>query len=199
MNKLSKDKRNQLVLAVVVTLAIVAGLYLALIRMQLDGLKKLNAKVTEKRTNNGKISETIKNSKEIEAELKVISKKLDTKEEDMASGDFYSFMITLISNFKQPYGVDIPQFTPASGSTDVNLLPKFPYKQYSVTIVGSAFYHDLGQFVAEFENRYPSSRVLNLELSPASIQGAEEREKLSFRMEIISLVKSSGARPVASQ
>ena len=199
MNKLSKEKKIQLVWAVVCTLGIVAMLYFAVIRHQLAGLKVLNNNNAEKKASVEKILDTIKNSKQIEAELGVVNNKLQLKEEEMASGDLYSFMITFITKFKQPYNVDIPQFINSGGAaTDVSLLPKFPYKQFTVVIGGTAYYHDLGQFVAAFENRFPSSRVLNLELLPASTQNPDEREKLTFRMDVVSLVKPGGARPAGT-
>jgi Tfp pilus assembly protein PilO len=195
MNRLSKEKRNQLILAVLVTLLVTVGLWFTLIRFQQNGLERLN---TDKATLENKLSQirdTIKNSKRIEAELGEVSARLDTQEEDMASGDVYSWMVNFIRKFKQPYRVDIPQFTSGKGAESVNLLPKFPYKQVAVTIVGTAYYHDLGKFIADFENDYPASRVLNLDIAPASFQTPDEREKLSFRMDIVSLVKPATSRP----
>ena len=195
MSKLSKEKRNHLILAVGITLALIAALYLTLIRYQLDRLHILDAKTAEKDSSLKRILDTKKNSEQIKAELEVVRAKLGVKEEDMASGDLYSTMINIITTFKQQYRVEIPQFTSGGAQADVNLLPKFPYKQYTVTIAGTAFYSDLGQFVADFENRFPSSRILNLELSPASAQSPDEKEKLQFKMDIVSLVKPGGSRP----
>jgi len=115
----------------------------------------------------------------------------------MASGDLYSAMIAFISNFKKPYNVDIPQFNSGGAAAEMNLLPKFPYKQVTISVAGAAYYDDLGKFIADFENRFPSSRVLNLDLSPASSQNAEEKEKLSFRMDIVSLVKVANTQSKA--
>ena len=199
MNKLSKEKRNHLILVVFAALAVVACFYLFVIRYQLDSLKSLKNDKEKKEQALAQIRETIKNSKQIEADLVVVSNKLQLAEEDMASGDLYSAMINSISKFKQPYNVDIPQFNSGGGAADVNLLPKFPYKQMSVSVAGTAYYYDLGKFIAEFENQFPTSRVLNLELAPASAQGPDEKEKLSFRMDIVSLVKPNNARPAGTQ
>jgi Tfp pilus assembly protein PilO len=195
MNKLSKEKRNQLILAVMITLLAMAGLWFVLIRSQQDGLRRLRTEkaVVEKKLS--QIRDTIKNSKQIEAELAEVSGILEIQEEDMASSDLYSWMVNFVRKFKLPYQVDIPQFNPGKGVENVNLLPKFPYKQVTLNIVGTAYYHDLGKFISDFENQYPSSRVLNLDLFPASVQSADEREKLSFRMDIVSLVKPERPRP----
>ena len=200
MTKISKDKQKELIAAVVLTLAVISALYFFLIRGQLDSLHNLGDRKSKKQVELDRIQDTKKNSKQIEAELTVVSNQLHQEEEDMASGDYYSTMISLISSFKQPYkNIDIPQFSPSGNPMEVNLLPKFPYRQFTVSISGTAFYHELGQFIAAFENRFPSSRVVNLELSPASAAGPEESEKLNFKMDIISLVKPSGARPPATR
>jgi Tfp pilus assembly protein PilO len=195
MKRISKQKQNQLILVGLAALLIVAGLWYSLIRFQQAGLQKLESSKKAGVEKLAQIQETIKNSREIEAELLVVSNKLAIRESDMASGDLYSSMVNSIRKFKVPYKVDIPQFSSGGAAVDVNLLPKFPYKQVTISISGTAHYYDLGRFVADFENQFPSSRVLNLELVPASASGPEEREKLSFRMDIVSLVKAGGTRP----
>jgi Tfp pilus assembly protein PilO len=195
MKRISKQKQNQLILVGLATALMVVGLWYSLIRFQQAGLQKLESSKKAGVDQLAQIQETIKNSREIEAELLVVSNKLAIRENDMASGDLYSSMVNSIRKFKVPYKVDIPQFSSGGAAADVNLLPKFPYKQVAISISGTAHYYDLGKFVAEFENQFPSCRVLNLELVPASASGPEEREKLSFRMDIVSLVKAGGTRP----
>ena len=198
MKRLPKQKQNQVIFVGVLTLLIVAGLWYGVIRVQQDGLRKLEADKKAGANKQAQIQETIKNSREIEAELLVVSNKLAFQEEDMASGDLYSSMVSSIRKFKLPYRMDIPQFSSGGAAAEVNLLPKFPYKQVTVNISGTARYFDLGRFVADFENQFPSSRILNLELVPASSSGPDEREKLSFKMDIVSLVKGSGIRPASA-
>jgi Tfp pilus assembly protein PilO len=198
MKRISKQKKNQLILVGLVTALIVAGLWYSLIRFQQEGLAKLEA---GKKVDNDKLAQvqdTIRNSKEIEAELLVVSNRLALRENDMASGDLYASMVNAIRKFKTPYKVDVPQFSSGGAAAEMNLLPKFPYKQVTVSISGTAHFHDLGRFIADFENQFPSSRILNLELVPASASGPEEKEKLSFRMDIVSLVKAGGTRPATT-
>ena len=193
MNKLSKEKRNQLVLIAMSTLVIVAVLWYGLIRNQQTSLHKAQTLRKGDEVKLQQIQDTIKNSKQIEAELLIVSNKLAVQEEDMASGDLYSSMVSDIRKFKQSYRVDIPQFSSSGDAVPVNLMPKFPYKQFTVGISGTAHFYDLGRFIADFENRFPTCRILNLELAPASAQGPEEREKVTFRMDIVSLVKPGAA------
>jgi hypothetical protein len=85
--------------------------------------------------------------------------------------------------------VDIPQFSQLGAPVDVSLLPNFPYKQATLTVAGNTRYHNLGQFLADFENRFPHIRVLNLSLDANVPSLLAEPETLSFKMDIVTLVK----------
>lgn len=191
MNKLSKEKRNQLILTSAAILMVLGGIYFTLIRYQQTGLKSWAVKKSATEKKLSEIHENIKNSRQIEAELLVVSNKLAEQEEDMPSGDLYAAMVNSIRKFKLGRKVEIPQFNSPSSPGDVTLLPKFPYKQTVMTIVGTGYYHDLGKFIADYENEFPSSRILNLDITTASASSPDEREKLAFKLEIVSLVKSS--------
>lgn len=198
MNRLSKEKRNQLVLVIIATVAVIAGLWGFLIRSQQESLRVLSEKKASSENKISQIQNAIKNSQQIEKDLAINLRKLDAQEEDMASGDLYLSMYNSIRRFKAPYKVDVPDFKSVSGAAEEDLLPEFPYKQVTITISGTAYYYDLGRFVADFENRFPSARIVNLDLLPASSAIPEDREKLSFKMDVVSLVKSGGARPAGT-
>jgi Tfp pilus assembly protein PilO len=198
MNKLSKEKKNQLVLVAIVVVAIVAGLWFSLIRSQQESLRALAAQKTEDQEKLATIADTIKNSEKAKAELFTVSNQLVYAERDMPYGDLYLSLVNTIRKFKTNYDVQISQFNPSGSDTPVNLLPRFPYRQVTVSISGVAHYHDLGKFVADFENEFPTSRILNLDISPASVTAVDDKEKLSFKMDIVSLVASSGARSASN-
>ena len=73
----------------------------------------------------------------------------------------------------------------------VELLPPFTYKQLKLSVGGTAYYHDLGKFIADFENAYPHAQIINLILEPAG-SANDSSEKLSFRMDIIVLANPTG-------
>ena len=130
------------------------------------------------------VESTIKNTDSMTTQLSDMTRKLSRAEDDMASGDLYSWTYNTIRLFKQQYKVEIPDISQPSVS-DVDMFPAFPYKQMRFTIDGTAYYHDLGKFIADFENAFPHARVVNLVVEPMSGAG----EKLSFRMDMIVLVK----------
>jgi hypothetical protein len=185
--KLPKEKMNQLMLVGVGTVAMLAAIYFFLIQTQYRSLLQVRQQISESQKKLQNIKDTIKHSDTVEADLIDASTSLSRAEEDMASGDIYAWTVDLFRRLKTQYqNVDIPQINqPEIG--DVDLLPNFPYKQMRVTVTGTAYYHDLGKFIAGFENNFPHIRLVNLTLQPAS--AGTGSEKLSFSMDVVALIK----------
>jgi len=187
MKRLSREKRNQLITVVVVTVAVLTLIGLGLIRPQFESLHKIANTRKEADSKLQSIRHAITNSEAIANAWNETNSALMQAEADMASGDLYSWTYDTIRHFKQSYRVDIPEVGhPTVAESD--LLPAFPYKQIQFTINGTVYYQDLGKFVADFENNFPHSRMVRLVVEPASGPDTSS-EKLSFRMEIITLVK----------
>jgi hypothetical protein len=186
MKWLPRDKRNPFIIAVASTVVILGLLYFGLIRLQFEFLSKVaeDKKIAANKLEG--IENTIKNSDTTATQLADVTYTLSRAEEDMASGDLYSWTYSTIRLFKQQYKVEIPEVGHPSVS-DVDMFPTFPYKQLRFTVNGTAYYHDLGKFIADFENAFPHARVVNLVAEPMSDSG--DSEKLSFRMDIIALIK----------
>src|SRR6266550_3988710 len=176
MSKLSPEKRSKVILVSLITLSVIAALWFGLIHFQQQTLLSL---ADRKLAADQRI-------KQIEADLAQAEKKLADLEDDMASGDLHSWMYDMIRKFKLGYKVDLPQFSQVE-EKEMNLFAKYPYKQATMTVGGTAHFHDLGKFVADFENQFPQMRLVNLDLEPSVIPA--DREKISFKMEIVALVK----------
>jgi hypothetical protein len=185
-----KEKRRQLILVVVITTGVLALIVFALIRPQLQNLSKIKANTKKAQANLEQLNDTIKHTDTVESELASVSDTLSHAEDDMASGDIYAWTYDTVRRFKTLYQVDIPQIgQPEIG--DVDLLPDFPYKQVKFTLGGTAYYHDLGKFIAAFENKFPHIRILNLTVSPSNPDVGTE--KLSFSMDVVALIKSNSS------
>jgi hypothetical protein len=191
LRKLPQDKRNKLLGVVVGTLAVLAGLYLGLIKYQQQNLVHLAQKKVTVEVKHRQVLDAIKHAQQIEADLGIAKKALADAEADIASGDLYSWVINTLRDFKAKYKVNIPQFNPIAGTAEVNLLPNFPYKQATLSVAGTAHYHDFGRFLADLENQFPHIRVLNLSLDLNQSPVAEEQETVSFKLEIVTLVKTN--------
>ena len=193
MNKLTKEKRNQLIMVAGVTLLGLAALWTVLIaplRHKLQEIAGRRAAVAHKLD---EVKLAIKNADRVAAELTEARAALATVESGMASGDLYAWAINAIKEFKLSYRVEIPQFSQVDGPRDVSLLSQFPYKQASMTLGGSAYFNDFGKFLADLENQSPYIRVLNLSLEPIPSKEPVEQDKLAFKLEIVFLVKPSNA------
>jgi Tfp pilus assembly protein PilO len=192
-NKLPKEKRNQLVLVVMITLMAMAGLGFGLIKFQYQNLAQIAARKAKAQEQHKLVLDTVNHAAQLQAELATLDKALAGAESDMASGDLNWWVINAIRQFKTsaPYHVEIPQFGQIDGPKPVSLFPSFPYKQVTVSISGSGHFHDLGQFIADFENRFSHARVLNLNLDLNNSPAAEDPETLAFKMDLVFLVKNN--------
>jgi Tfp pilus assembly protein PilO len=186
MKKLSKEKRTQLTIVIAATVAVLGLIYFGLIQRQFAALDKINRAKDAADKKLLSIKTTITNTTTIGKQVVEFAAILEQTEKDMASGDLYSWTYDTIRHFKQSYRVEIPEVgQPTVGEMD--LLPSFPYKQIRFSVNGTGYYHDLGKFIAAFENNFTHARLVNLVIEPAS--GAEGSERLVFRMEIIALIK----------
>ncbi len=191
MNKLSKEKRNQLIMIGLGTVGIIAALWFLVIGAQREKIHEIDGKIASTSAQIEKMQQVRKAAGKIETELKANQARLADVESTMPSGDWYLWVNTTLRKFNVPsYHVDIPVIgAPVAGS--VTLLPAFPYNQLSVAVNGTAYYDDLGKFLAEFENHFPCMRIQNVNLEPGYGPNADDREKLTFHMEIISLTRAN--------
>jgi Tfp pilus assembly protein PilO len=198
--KLSKEKRQQLVLVFMVTLGAVTALgpfridmlgFGGLINYQLHSIETAKNKTADARDELQRIQEAVKHSGQLEAQIKDARKQLAEAETDIAYGDVYAWMVNTLRQFKAGYRVDIPQFLPVGPTSEVTLLAGFPYKQVSMSVSGTAHFHDLGRFLADLENEFPHFRIVNLSLDLNPSPTTEDQETVAFKMDIVTLVKNT--------
>ncbi|MGO8764317.1 MAG: hypothetical protein ACLQSR_04175 [Limisphaerales bacterium] len=158
-----------------------------LIRPAFASIKSIKSDTISKRQQLQKIEDAIGKQPATLAQLQNESATLAEAEKDMATGDPNGWIYDTIRGFKSQYKMDI-SIASSTHTEDVDMLAKFPYRQLRVTVNGTAFYHDLGKFIANFENNYPHGRICNLLIHPANESG-DNAEKLSFSMDIIELIK----------
>jgi hypothetical protein len=191
MKKLSKEKRLHLVLVGLLTGGVIAGLWFGLIAMQKGKLREIASKNSSIQHEIEKIQREVVGASAVELSLNAATNRLASIETGMplASGDLFSWIVSSIKQFNIPsYKVDMPQFSSPAVS-DVHMLANFPYSQAIVTVSGSAYYFEFGKFLSDLENHFPYLRVQNVNLEPGFGSTPEEKEKLSFHMEIVTLVK----------
>lgn len=196
MNKLTKEKKTQLFMVGFGT-AVLLGLVWFFGILELKKRKnELDGKIVAARKKEEDATKLFKQSPQIREELEALNKKLAVVEDRMVAGDTNVWIRTETIRFKSTgvYKVDMPQFSTAEG-VRIGVLPEFPYKAAKYRVSGTAYYHDFGRFLADFENYFPNVRVQNLDLATVKSVEPEHRERLAFSMELVALIKPPAPKP----
>ena len=166
MARLSKDKRDRLILVMIGTIAAVVGLWFGVIKTRQERIEESKSRLVAAMDNLDKATKRVKLADKVEAELEVATRKLKVIEDTMASGADYSWALLLLEKARAGHEVNVIDVTrPAKG--EVGVLAQFPYDAAIFSIRGTAYYHQFGRFLADFENRFPYFRVQNLSLGPS--------------------------------
>jgi Tfp pilus assembly protein PilO len=191
MSKISKEKRDKIILIGMGTVVACVAIYFLLINAQKNTLNRVNDEARKSREQLETGQRVVKSQAAVKQEYAAARESLRQRESAMASpSDMYLWQIETLNRFRAGRNVEIPQFGREMPG-NVQVFPKFPYNAATFNIRGSAHFHDFGKFLADFENAFPYIRVQNLVLEPASgdQEKSESREKLSFRMELLTLVR----------
>ena len=196
MNKLSKEKKQQLIMVAVGTLWAIAAIYFLLISAQLEAIAKNKKETEDARQKVEKAENTVKMAEEIDKEVKARAKQLELIEDRMASGDLAQWIPDTVRQVKLPY-TNIIAKPSSEESVPVGVFPVFPYSAVKFVVRGSGYYHELGKFFTDFENTHPYFRIQNLELEPAPLDpGASTnkvQELLAFKADFVVLLKPNPA------
>jgi hypothetical protein len=193
--KLTKEKRDRLILIAVTTLVAAAGLWVGVVQTRETELQRCRKQREDLGEKVAKAERWSTKASTIQAERQDVEKRLHSIEDGMApAADPYAWAYIVMEKARAGHRVDIIDITRPE-RREVQLFPEFPYKAITFAVRGVGFYQDLGRFLADFENNHPHIQVGNLTLSstPELVQDASPanvaKDKLFFRMEIIALTK----------
>ena len=200
MNKLTKEKRDRLLLIALGTGGILAALYFFVIGNQNQALDECAQKIDAAKEKVTKAERWLRMAPGIQAKLDTARKELDTKNEGMAPVDKFKWFYDTLDPFLAQHKVKLIDITREPEIGDVGTLPKFPYQAATFGVKLSGRYDDFGVFLADMENEFPYMRVKNLELVPEAAKiGAKEdavlertakpSEMLSISMRVVTLIK----------
>ena len=196
IKQLSSAKKQHFALVIVGTVLVLSVIFFAVIRPAMTSLAKMQADTTAAEKTYSDAAKLVRSADIEEEKLGRREAQLNAIEEGMVSGDQNLWIRLTYEKFRTqaPYKVEIPNFPPPTVG-NMEMIPDFPYKTASYRVAGTAFYHDLGKFLSDFENFFPYIRILNLEITPEDLLGTlntgEDREKLKFSFEIRALVRQS--------
>jgi Tfp pilus assembly protein PilO len=188
MKRLTPDKRNKLIGVTVATLTAIGLIYYFLIGPEIEAKQKLAKDIKTAAANLETIKKTIKQASINTGTLEAIQTSLSKAEEDTASGDLFAWTYDAIRRMKVGSRVDIPDIGQPT-QYDADIIPFSSYRQIKVRIRGFGYYHDIGKFLSDIENRFAHVRFENVVLEPDTTSSSGGGEKLQFRAELVALVK----------
>jgi len=194
MIRLSKEKLNRLILVIIGFLVIAGSIWYLVIKSTSSRLAQSGSALAAAKDKLERYRNWVKQADQMEAAAEEATRQLREFEDGMAPADLVSWSYVLLDKAKAGQAVEITDVTrPQTGQ--VGVLPDFPYTAATFTVQGNSHYHDLGKFLADFENKFPYFRVQNLSVGAASGGGPETatatvgKEKLYFKMDIVALIK----------
>ncbi len=192
MNRWSVETRNRVIVLTVVTVVVLVLMWLFLVGTLEESLKLRSEKMVVLREQLSVMREAIEKAEQYNDVIRRGGLVLGSYENQMAQGDLYRWMRKALLALQQRHDVTITTFPPPREGP-LNAPPKVPYKAGTYSIAGTARYHDFGSFLADLENSSPFIRIksLVLEATPTGIADAADEDNLSFRLEFVTLIKST--------
>ena len=196
---LTKEKKERLILVGAVALMAVAGVYYGLVGTAKTQMAKQSVELGKAKQDLEIAKIAVRNWERFQADLTVVSNSLQLIESEMVSAeDPLSWAYALLKEMSKDHpGVAIvPEGKPSVSVTGVGLPSGFSYTNAVFGMKGEATYEDLGEFLADFENRFPYFHIQDLTVYTGArgADGEADRRKpgqLRFTMKLVALLKPS--------
>lgn len=170
MTKLSKDKKQKLILICICIAGIVGVLYTYVLAAQKEVLNGHRNRTDNLRDKLLRAERAVKSRRILTEQFAESKAKLDLLQKDMAPANQYYWFLSLLNDFvaRNKFKANFFQDLSQPQTNTVGLLPEFPYQSVVFTVTASGHYHEVGRFLAQFENEYPLVRFVDLRLLPDS-------------------------------
>jgi Tfp pilus assembly protein PilO len=192
MANLSKEKTQQIILVILVTLIALSSVWFFLIDRELRQLRITKKSIEKAEREVADAERKSKMAASILNDLTEAQAKLSAIESEMASGDYFMWSYKLMESSMTANNLKIID-SERPKEDEVGLFVQFPYKAISFAVRANGYFHDFGTFLRDFENRYPFMRCRNLSLISDSIPTATDRERLTIRFEVVALIKPNNS------
>jgi len=201
MNKISKEKRDKLVLVALGTAAVLGALYFLVVSTQQTALQDYADKTDVTKEKLAKAERWQRMASSVKARLAASRAELEAKQDQMAPVDKFKWFYNTMETFLAQHRVRLVDITREPEIGEVGVLPNFPYQAASFGVKLTGHYHDVCNFLAEFENHFPYMRVQNVEIEPetatkiatkdshGSVSQAAIPEELAVTLRVVTLIK----------
>jgi len=202
MSKLSKEKKDKLVLTCIGSLGTIAVLYFLVITDQKRETMDLDSKISAMRVKRDNAQKQVKRLSDTQGNLEEAKKILAQKQAEMPKPEEdHVWFLRIMEEMRPKYGLEVDDIkTPAP--TEAGVLPKFPFRAVALNVSMLGNYTDFGRFLADFENRFPYMRVEIMSIIPERGGATSTRPgeiapvaavnagTLRFNYRVIALIKS---------
>jgi Tfp pilus assembly protein PilO len=190
MNKITKTQRDQLIIVGIVTVVVMACLWYFVEQAAENQLKATQANSRKMADKLKGASDKIKSADAVSLALTNAQENLKALEAGFApEHEPYSWMVGIIGHFYLP-PEDVHRYKSVSDIdftkpeiTDKGIIGNFPYKWARFHITGKGHYHDLGKFIADFENNFRYFQIENIDITVPTVH--TDQDLLAFSFDIV--------------
>lgn len=212
MNKLRKEQKDKITGIAIGAVLISILLWYFLIGAQHASITKLGESSREIEDKVSKAEIRLKRARMIQADLEDLRGKLGAEESQLIPSEQVSGMKWLFDTIKSfidqgSYDVSLTRIADPDINKRYLILPKMDYSAVSYTVELRGYFHELGKFIANFENQFPYMSIHRVQISPLAtpssggaaasevaddISSAAEREKLTAILRVTLVFKPAG-------
>jgi len=196
MNKWSPETRSRVAVVALTTIGVIALIWLTLVLGLETKLKDRENKIFALQRSAQITRAGIQLAEKYREDVERGGLVLSSYENHMAQGeDTYRWLMGFLRGLEKRFNVSIVE-SPRPQTVELKFPPRLPYEATSCWIAGTARYHDFGAFLAELENSSPFIRLRNLSVdtSVSGVATESESDRLTFRMEFVTLVKPAAGQ-----
>lgn len=198
MNKLTKEKKDRLVMTTVMSSFATLAVYVFIISPQRAEIRQNEEKLAASLDLRDTSLRWMRMAPMVRSNLFAKRGELSESEEIMAPVSKFNWFYNTLESVRSRHNVRLVDITREPEIGPVGVLPKFDYETAAFGVKLNATYHDFGQFLADLENEFPQMRVQNLKLdaeAQTAAGGAADKnpELLAITMKVVTLVKPSAS------
>ena len=196
MNKWTSEQRTHIILLAIATAGIAALIWFGLVGSLQASIQEQRNRIALSRSKLNLTKAGISRKEQFKQEIETGQRQLLDLEGKMPQGDIFRWLNNSLREIESGHDVNIVESGPPQ-NVELNIPPKVPYRAVSYSIAGTGYYRSFGSFVAELENSSPFIRLKGLTLQSVApgLASPATSERLAFRLEFVTLVKSASSGP----
>lgn len=192
MKKLSKDKRDSLILTSIGTLFFCVFALQFFVAGQQKKISSYRSELGSIGKKDSKLNRLISREALITRDYEQSLSRLKLLEEYMAIGDPFSWIISRKEKFDRDHN-EVKTSVRAGRIDQHPIFPDFQYEVIRFKIVGTAPFHEIGKYVSGLENSNPLFRIENLTMNEKNgippVTSDAYNEVLDFSFDLLLMIK----------